>query len=192
MAFKLKLSDELQAKIDAEAREIGRIYALPDRWLAAELIRLTRLVRSRTPYAARRPENDTYNSTLLWDVIPEVARRLGAPIELNESADANIRRSEGEVFREFVAACVTNASIGYLKDAERGELLDPVAILFHSFHNGNPIAVALDRIVPPTPESQDAFSRGVREVSHARGHGELCAWEPRLQEQSEARNALGF
>lgn len=182
MAFKLVLSPELREKIDAEAREIERIYGLPDRWLAEELLRLVRAVRSRTEYASRRPDSDTYNSTLLWDVIPEVARRLGGRLGLNESADADIRRSEGEAFRNFVSICITNVSTGYLSEASRGELLDPVSILFHSFYNGNPVAIALDRVVPPAPDSGDFLAKEMFTVSERRGHEPAPSWRPEFQE----------
>lgn len=187
MAFKLPISEELRQRIDAEHREMERLFALPDRWLAAELLRLVRDIRGRTKYAARSADTDTYNSVLLWDVIPELARRLGATLELNESTDYSITRLEGEMFRDFVASCLGNVSTSYMAQAKTGRLLEPVSVLFHSVPNGNPVAMALDRLVPPSPDCLDRLSQEIRSVSLARGLDGQSSWTPEMQHYPRAQ-----
>lgn len=170
-----------------------RLYLLADRWLAAELLRLARSIRNSTKYSSRSGDTDTYNSVLLWDVIPEVAHRLGAPLDLNESADQGIRRLESEMFRDFVATCLGNVATSYMAEAKTGKLLEPVSVLFHSVPNGNPIAFALDRLVPPSPTCLDRLASEIRNVSVARGLEEQAAWTPSMQHypRAERRAAAG-
>jgi len=182
------IAPELRSRIEAERNEILRIYALPDRWLAAELLRLTRSIREATSYA-ERPETDTYNSTVLWDVIPEIARRLGATIQQNESTNWRFRSLEGEKFREYVAVCIANVGTGYLKDARLSTGIDPVAILFREVANGNPIIIGLDRLVPPGNNSIDHAARHIREISRTRGHEVVSSWSPMLNNEPEPAEA---
>ena len=192
MAFKLDISPELRARIDAEAQEMQRIFALPDRWLAVHLLKLCRQIRNNSAKYSQRGDHDTYNSALLWDVIPEVARRLGAPIQADESMNREIRIAQGQALRDYVAACMANVSVGYLKDSRTGDLVEPIDILFRESANGNPVLVALDRLVPPTPASTDAAARRLREISNVRGHEETGAWHPSLNEEPPAPAVSGM
>jgi hypothetical protein len=182
MAFKVKLRPELVAQLEAESREMTRLYRLGDRWLAEELLRLTRQIRSRTAYASRTPDADSYNTTLLWDVIPEVAYRLGGRLELNEATNYDLKVAQGDEFRQLVAAYVCNCSSMYFREALTGAVLEPVEVLFHNYWNGCPIVMALDRVAPPGPDSDDQLASELREISKRRGHAETASWHPDLQE----------
>lgn len=185
MGFEYKSPDQVR-RVEAQSAEMRRIHALPDRWLAAELLRLARRIRSATTYAARA-EHDTYNSSMLWDVIPELARRLGAEIQPNESLDARLRRLNGDELRMFVGICNANVARGYMKEANDDSDLNELDILFHETANGNPIIMALDRIAPPTPDSTDPAATHLRHVSSIRGHAETPTWHPRISQKSFSR-----
>lgn len=161
--------------------EIRRLHALPDRFLAEELLRLCRGIRKALP---SRDGRDGYNGAVLWDVVPEVAYRLGARLELNESTEFDLKRAVGQDFRDYVAICMVNVARSYMSEAETDGVRDPLDILFHDAANGNPVAMALDRLVPPTPHSTDRFARTVREVSRNRGMEETGVWSPALNERT--------
>lgn len=181
MAFKLNISPEIRARVDAESAEMVRLFNLEDRWLANELLRLTRKIRDLTPFAVRDPRGDTWNSSLLWDLIPELAYRLGGKLQLNESADFDLRRADGAELRLLVSHYLQNVATTYFRDAQQGELLDPVNVLFHNFWNGNPIAMALDRLAPPADDSVDHLATELLAMSRRRGHAATGAWHPGLQ-----------
>jgi hypothetical protein len=185
MAFKLNLSPELRARVEAESREIERLFGLEDRWLAAELLRLARTIRERTQYGARSGEHDTYNSALLWDVIPEVAYRLGGRLMLNEATDYDLKVAQGVDFRNHVAIYLKNVATCYFRDADRGEQLEPVAILFREAWNGNPIVMALDRITPPDLEAADILAQDMVSMARTRGHVPTGRWHPSMQKKPE-------
>ena len=174
---KLKVSRLAYDQHQFTKAEISRLHALPDRWLGEELLRLCREIR-----AAAMPfrEEAGYNSFVMWDVVPEVAHRLGCRLALNESQDFDLKRATGQDFRDLVAICVVNVATGYLSEAETDVARNPIDILFHDVANGNPVAMALDRLVPPTPVSNDRFARSIREVARIRGFGEVCRWSPAL------------
>lgn len=50
--------------------------------------------------------------------------------------------------------------------------------------NGNPVAIALDRICPPSGASQDAVAKGIREVGRARFgcDSRINAWSPAFED----------
>lgn len=187
MAFKINLPPELRAKVDAERREIGRLFALEDRWLAAELLRLVRTIRERTQYSTRHGDQDTYNSSLLWDVIPEVAYRLGGRLMLNESTDFDLKTAQGVDFRNHVAIYLNNVATSYFRGADHGEQLNPVAILFRCTWNGNPIAMALDRIAPPELDAADLLAKDMVSMATTRGHAPTGCWHPSMQESGKLK-----
>ena len=100
--------------------------------------------------------------------------------------------SEGDAFRNFVGICMTNVSTRYFEGANKGELLDPVDVLFHNSCNGNPVIFGLDRLVPPTPESQDHIAREMMAVSERRGHEPTPTWHPELQETPARDLGMAF
>lgn len=185
MAF--AISSEIRARVADEASEIERIFNLPDRWLGAEILRLTRLVRNGTEYANPYLPG-SYNGLILWQALPELARRLGAPIDRNEARDPRFREAQGQAFRDIIGICITNVDTRLLDRDWPGEDRDPVGILFHNWCNGNPGAIALDRLVAPLDDSADPLARAIREVSKARGHAVVGAWAPYLQSRPEVQN----
>ncbi len=142
--------DATERRRAAESREVKRLGGLSDRWLANELLRLARRVRADLPADG----GDGYVGMLLWDVVPEVARRLGAPLLPTESIDHELRVARGDGLRAAVAACLRNVGPHLLRAAMRpDEPFCPVALLTRPPGEGNPVTMGLDRVAglaPPT------------------------------------------
>jgi hypothetical protein len=173
--------DAVRRRIAAGAAEAARLHALPDRWLANEILRMARDIRGKVPEASN-PGERGYNVLLLWDVIPEIARRLGAPLIPNESTDYDTRTSDDARLREIASYCYQNADRNYLREAMRPDAaLCPVDFLTREAANGNPVAIALDRVAPPVPGSKDILATHLRSISARRGHPETAGWHPGLQ-----------
>jgi hypothetical protein len=87
--------ERLRRQIDAERGETARLYGLSDRWLGEAVLALARKVRAEIPkYGAPNPYG-SYNDHLVWQVIPELARRVGCQTQPNEATDPNLRRATG-------------------------------------------------------------------------------------------------
>ncbi|MDE4914116.1 hypothetical protein PQI07_25940 [Methylobacterium sp. 092160098-2] len=180
--FSRLLSPEQQARLERKAATLARMHALPDRWLGRELAQLARRLRGSVPELASPVlDTDGYTKHLLWDVVPELARRLGEPLEHNESKDIWLRTAEGEELRRDVANCLLNTSAIWLMRIVPEERQDDLAVLMNEAANGSPVALALDRLVPPGHDSTDRLAASLREVSRARGHEAMPAWHPGLQ-----------
>lgn len=166
--FKFKLSEESQARLQAERRETSRLYGLTNQWLAAALLRLARDARKST---SMRPDDCTYDATLVWGIVPELARRLGA-VKL-EVAEINweVRTASNYELRQRAGYAISNA-------AERSsfawQMLTRLPV------HGNPVVFGVDRLCPGVPgDLEDPIARQLTEVSRVRGkpYSGICAAE---------------
>jgi len=176
------LADPAQ-RMAAAASEMDRLYRLPDRWLAEELLRLARAARNAYPAQLGSPSTMYYGPMFVWNVVPEVARRLGATrLNQQEATRCNIQGQSGAELRLTVASHLANANLGSLP-AGTGAL-SPAEILGHDICNGNPVAMAVDRFAE-APEAghdmSDWLARSVRLASSRRGHAATPYWSPSLQ-----------
>jgi len=179
--------ERLQRRLAAERLEMERLHALPDRWLAQELLRLAREIRRSVPgLGSPFSIGSGYTAFALWHVVPELARRLGAPLEPNEASNPEVKINSPERFRQMVGCVLQWIDKRYLEPACKPEAdLCPVRVLFHDVANGSPIVMALDRIAPPDMDYVDFPARHVREISRFRGHDEVSAWHPSLQDEPD-------
>ena len=184
--------DVLRRQIAAESVEMRRLHGLEDRWLGEAILKLLRDVRRRSgAYALPHSDGGTYNSSLLWEVGPEIARRLGCKLAPHESADFETRIATPERLREIAGLAIANFDRSYLKDAsDPSKDLCPVSLLCRDVANGSPLAVALDRVAPPGPGSNDRCARIVQEISARRGYEPREAWSPELQDRSRRAVSL--
>ena len=184
--FSRLLSPELAARLERSKLRVERMYALPDRWLGREIAGIARRLRASVPeFASPAAEGDGYSKHMLWDVIPEIARRLGEPLLPNESSDYDLRTAGDVAFRRDVGTVMSNISSVRLLRLVPEDLQDDLHMLLLDAANGNPVAVALDRVAPPGPEADDRIARHVREVSGCRGHVPTSSWHPDLQHPPE-------
>lgn len=184
--FSRLLPPEVAARLERSRIRVERLYALPDRWLGREIAGMARRVRASVPeLASPAAEGDGYSKHMLWDVVPEIARRLGEPLLPNESADVGLRTAGEIELRRDVSTIMSNVSSVRLMQLVPEDLQDDLHMLLLDAVNGNPVAVALDRVAPPGPDADDRIARHVREVSGNRGHEPTSSWHPALQRAPE-------
>lgn len=182
--FSLLLSPAQRQRLAKTAAELERIFSLPDRWLAEELLRLARGTRAMFPdKLAYDPRLSTYDRSLVWDVVPEVAKRLGSRNLTEQEASFEVRAHSGTALREHAGQCLHCTSINRWLD-HQANFPSPAELLVHDIPNGNPLAIAVDRLCPAPPReahADDWIARHVREISRTRGFQETAIWTPALQ-----------
>lgn len=191
MAFKLILSPELRRQREMMTRELERLYRLPDRWLGEELLKLARRAREENPKLLGQYEARSYSDSFVWEVVPEVARRLGAKLSPNESQSHEFRALHATRLRQVVGTYLQNTSLRYGLQAPLpyGDRVPAIEILEHEFVNGNPVAFAMDRLADPAPEGQDRddwLARHLREVGRYVGLTPVDRWSPDCVTRTEA------
>ena len=159
--------------------EVARLYHLPDRFLGRAIVgtvRSARLARYDAFSHHRVPPELRYAAALVWDVGPEIARRLGERDfrsgeirpQVRGVSDANLRFWTWTCFQKTASAFVGTETGGC--DVWRLLLNDP--------SDGNPLFVALDRIAPPESE-HDECARYIAARNRNRGWGDgRTMWSP--------------
>jgi len=190
LEFSRLLSPAQLKRLAATRVEMERIYRLSDRWLAEELLRLARRAREEHPDKLACPDVMTYEASFVWDLVPEVAKRLGASTFRREEArDWQMRDADVVELREIAGVFLLNSSLGRWID-HKAEKPSAVELLGHEVANGNPVAMALDRMcqAPARGNDRDDYvARQVREVSRRRGFEETAEWSPVLQNWEKER-----
>lgn len=181
------MSPQLHACVQATAREMARLHALPDRWLGQELLKLARTLRRQYPRQLSDPHGTTYDTNLVWQLVPEVAKRMGAGRLLpNEASSRSVVTTSDADLRVHVGVYLRNCALDRWPLPDRDRAVPSAGeILCHSVANGNPIAMALDRLhAAPEPglDRDDYIARHVREISAARGFEPTPYWTPELQD----------
>ncbi|NTF16982.1 hypothetical protein G6L37_00885 [Agrobacterium rubi] len=181
--FRKLMSPELRARSDAERVEMIRLWRLPDRFLAADLLRKVRSAREMYPKVLGRDLDgySSYETSFAWDVVPEVAARLGETDFLASERKSEVRACSDVELRDWVGSCLKH--MGMIREAwiEKDPLINPWLMLTHSIPNGNPVLFAMDRVSAPTMESTDWGAAHVREIARHRGFEGISAWSPMLQ-----------
>ncbi len=185
--FARLLTDDQRARIEATRWEMERLFALPDRFLARELLKMARQARAAIVDVEPRmhdPFDPTYDVSFLWHAVPEVAARLGETSFLaNERRSPWLADTDGQDFRDRVGGWIQNVEIGRRHGHDGGRVPNACLLLAHDPCNGNPVAIALDRIAPPGRSSTDWPARHLREVGRTRfdQDEEWTAWTPTFQ-----------
>jgi hypothetical protein len=175
--FRLHLSPDARAALDAKYRAIDRLYSLTDRWLAEELLRLSRQIRQDNPQV--QPSAQVCEASFLWHLVPEIARRLGATRFLtNERTDDVAVMYSASELREHTGYALRNMSQNALGRSPA------VTLLLNEPCNGNPAAFALDRIAPPCSDAVDPIAIGINEVAKRRGVLATGMWSPSMNTYS--------
>lgn len=143
--FHSLLSPQQIERLEVEHRELVRLSNLPDRWLAAYLLKSARLVRDLDPRLGEPwAPSKGYESLLLWEVIPSLCRRLGAPISTQECRDLRVRALSPAELRKLTASTLRNVD----QQFGPGRTCDEWRIMTRHPTNGNPVVFALDRVAP--------------------------------------------
>jgi hypothetical protein len=167
--FKLNLSAELRQSIEAERAELKRLYGLTSQWLAHALLKLARQAQAATPQYSPH-EAPTYNSRLIWGIVPELARRLGTVKLTLEEIDWEIRELSDYELRLRIG--YTLANVGH-------ETLPGWSLLSAEVVNGNPVVFGIDRLCPGKVEDRDdPVVRRSLEICRYRGCAYTGVWTP--------------
>lgn len=170
------MSAPARAMHDAKTAEIDRLYALPDRWLARELVTLARYVRSCEPQYCVMNRG---HATLLFECIPEIASRLGETSFQSCERSAGFRSMDGGRLREATAALLSpDRVLNKRMAAVPVRNINVYSLLFNDPCNGSPIAFGLDRIASPDFGCPDPIAAEVYFVADRRGHAADFEWRP--------------
>lgn len=171
--FKILLSPQTRKRLDAETREISRLFGLADRWLGEALISLARSARAEAPQLRR--DKFIYDDTFVWHVVPEIAHRLGVTqFQAGEREDFEIRRYSNREIRELAGYCLGNISSSsyYAKPGW--------SLLLHESANGNPVVFAVDRLARGDTKNPDVITRRLVEIAGHRGVEYNGRWTPSM------------
>ena len=186
------MKPEGRARFDFERLELARLYDLPDRWLGEAVLRLARKARDEAPdhYA---DADRSYSTGLIWNVAPEIARRLGCTLSPNESQDPDIRYADDSELRRLTGHYLVNANLRGIASAYRkANPQGPSSAhdMLEMLHlNGNPIAIALDRLVPPDmacDNESDPLAHAMIVMSRQRGTSVAAGWSPAHESEYKA------
>ena len=184
------LSTGMRHRLEATHVEMARLHALSDRWLAEALLRLVRTARAAHP-CLQNPHEANYATAFLWQAVPEAARRLGGKLVPNEVGASEFKTITNEDFRAILGNYLKNTDLRKYDADAHPERLRPNAVdlLSNGLVNGNPVAMAADRIhlAPPAGvDRHDWIARHMREVSAHRGHPATAEWSPHLSGKPQA------
>lgn len=170
--FKNILSPETRARLEAEEQEALRLYGLGDRWLADALLKLARSARLGMRWG---PHDPVYDSTFVWHVIPEIAKRLGAQNFLpEERGDYRIKAATDAELRERAMGCISHS------DPFRNIANARWTMLLREPANGNPVVYAVDRLCPGDLSQPDTLVKRLREIAGYRGVEYDGRWTPAM------------
>lgn len=166
------------------AREVGRLHALHDLWLARELLRLARSVRRVFPDILDDPLSNADRPYFVWQLLPELARRLGArDLAPMEAARAALRTTDASDLREATGMHLRAGGLARLASEYDIRWNMDVAVLSNPVRRGNPAAFAAERLAGPPPRGGmlgDWIARQVRVLADENGHDDAAAWSPAL------------
>ncbi len=187
MAFSISnlLTPEHREYIARMNERIAELYRFDDLALGQELLKLAS--EARTLYPERLAKGDqghgTYTTSLFWDVVPEIAKRLGVTV-LGQTIREDVRNASDHELRNWVGQCIANAGWSPITGNHniKDQPLCPWELLTHEACNGNPLAFAIDRIAPVVEfDRNDVLARSIREVSSVRGfEPPFLKWAPEM------------
>lgn len=167
--FKSLLSPAGRARLDFETAEINRMYALSDCLLAGEILKLARELQEPVRAAGWAPGDNVYDPVFIWQVIPEIAKRLGATVfRDDERTDPEITGAGNALLRLRAGYCIVNCGTVEL----RGSLLT------HDTCNGNVVAFALDRL--EAPGADDLIGKHIINIAQNRNVPSDGRWTPAM------------
>lgn len=174
--FSFMLSEETNARLAAEKAEVVRLHGLTDRWLAHALLQLTRKARAERPEL--RPIDDGYAESLVWRIAPEIARRLGASGLFQQELDSELKSTSLKNLRNRLASTLANTE---RPAHSRRRELSAWFLVTREPCNGNPLAIAMDRLCPGSlTDRDDRMTRAIAEVARSRGCVYDGVWTPSL------------
>lgn len=182
MTIIIPLTEAQRERVARESAEACACHAASDIELGRRLIKLAQSVRKAFPenLPAEPAEHARCGSMLVWEVAPEIARRLGAPDFERGRRPYSLRDADPDDLRGIAAGSIFGSRVFLV--LSDGKTADPFAwsMLRREPCNGNPVVIGLDRVAPPTNDRRDMLAMRLLEVSRARGHDPVMSWSPDL------------
>ncbi len=182
------LSVEQRQDLEKVKTETIRLYHLPDAWLANSLLKMARCARQAAPQYFGNPNFGSFGASLLWEVIPTIARQLSSAVKFEdgESLSYEILNMTANQKRSHFWSYLTNIGFDNLSyGPELGSGLTPAKMAFRLLGkdpaDGNPICFGIDRVCPPQ-NGDDFLSLYMLSTSEQRGHDPVSkVWTPDFQ-----------
>lgn len=161
MQCTLLTSGDQPTVLDEEALEMQRVCRLRARWLARAILQTARLLRAER--VQHRPYDIANEARLYWQLIPELAYRLG------ERSFANHERQDDDV------RALSNSQLKFYCLHAWQNLSRPTTVLaiqtrvfFQPASAGNPLSLALERLLKQ-PAVSGRHPHRLERVSWQRG-----------------------
>lgn len=186
---------ERQQRLDDE---MHRLFSLPDRWLARELLTHARAAREigHDIFGRDAKLEHRYQAELMWDVIPEIAYRLGETEFKPGERAADIRRLTNAELRERTCDQLHAQPMLVVFSSRLHRGMNVYGLLTRYPSVGNPVMFALDRFAPADRDNPDWAARSVLSAAAAKGTDGAFEWTPELTERrsiaAAQQNARGI
>ncbi len=166
---------------DFDLREMVRIHGLTDRFLGQYVLDLARKMRTENPELIGGTGRwQGYESWISWDVIPEIARRLGVTtLGKNEGTDAMLIEAERPQLRRTLGVALLESN--FFSGLDDPDSAPACQLASRCVTRGNPFVIALDRAAPPAENRHERFDfLAMRMRSHlaAQGGSRRSTWSP--------------
>ena len=183
MTFPAQFPAAADGDADPGLREMARIHGLTDRFLGQYVLDLARKMRVENPGVigvTGRWQN--YESWISWEVVPEIARRLGViAFGKNEGSDKSLPGADRSQLRRMLGVALLEAN--FLRDLPWPECAPSCRLAARCATIGNPFVIALDRAAPPSEDRHERFdflAMRLRAALAGKGKARRSAWAPEL------------
>ncbi len=165
----LHLDEAVVARLRRRETELLRLYGITDTWLADALMKLCRLARAEDTSIDQSAYS--YDTRLVWYLVPEIAKRLGYRRLLTQEIDWELRSLSNYELRLRTGFTLANAS--------RSRPGESWSLLTHEVCNGNPVVFGIDRLCAGVLEDrEDLITRRTREICGYRNSRYNGVWAP--------------
>lgn len=149
--FKSLMSEEQISNTRKAEAEISRLRGLTDVWLANAILKLARDCRQTFPLNLSDPNARIYDNALVWHLIPEIAKRLGATnIQPNEARRLDFIEATDIELAQYTEDYVCNISMGSWETALPVASFPSHQLLSRNKELGNPVVIAADHMLELT------------------------------------------
>ncbi|MBY3157234.1 hypothetical protein HFO56_33455 [Rhizobium laguerreae] len=192
MELSLVISKEAAERLAKFEDELDRLFSLPDRWLARELLSHARAARDigHDIFGRDTKLENRYQAELVWDVVPEIAYRLGENNFLKGERGGDIRGLTNAQLRERATEQLHAQPLLVAFASKLHRDMNVYRLLTRHPTVGNPVLFALDRFAPADRTNPDWASRAIWSSFAARGIDDIFEWNPELEEAVDGRRLV--
>lgn len=169
--LKFNVAPHIRERRIARDAVVRRMYAQDNITLARGLLALARIaritMRDHGDTHINQPDRPVYHTSMLWNIIPDLAYRLGLTDKKlylkHERSDRDITSiSDGRLYRVLVTTMMRHSALDAPESVHDAEPSVPHAldILSALAIHGNPIEIALERIYPASKFADPTYSNG--------------------------------